>query len=244
MAKSILRALGVGEITKSALSVLGIKAYSLKNIPWGISLERDLQRIFHGQDAITIIDVGANVGQTAVRFKKAFRGSRIWCFEPISKTYGILCENTREYEQIQCIASAVGEKNGSVIMEMGGNSEESRVVHSVGVKTGNHVEVPMTTIDTFITSEKIETVHLLKTDCEGFDLNAIKGASSSLDSGKISALLCEVTLNDRSFHSKFSQLNEYLVSKGYYFFAFYDYNGWGAFHSDGQFHNALWLRRR
>lgn len=244
MIRSIVASFKIGVMTKRLFAVFGIKAYSLRNIPWGICLERDLERILSGYGCVAIIDVGANVGQTAIRFKKAIRNSQVWCFEPIEDTYVKLRKNTRRFDGIVCIQNAVGDKDGTVFMEVGENSEESKLIQEPDVKTGICIEVPMVTIDKFLSDKRIKKLDLLKTDCEGFDLDALKGASTSLESGIIGAVLCEVTLNENSFHSKFSQLNEYLVGKGYYFFAFYDYNGWGPFHSEGQFHNALWIRRQ
>lgn len=233
----------IGQIVKAALRGAGIHAYSWKNLPWGISMERDLQRIHAKLAKPLLIDVGANVGQTALRFQRALPQAEIWCFEPIPSVYKELCCNTRHLQSVACERKAVGASNGLAWMMVGANSEESRIVDETVVQAKDRVQVPLITIDSFLAEKGIEHVHLLKTDCEGFDLDALRGATASLSAGVITSVLCEVTLNEKSFHSSFWQLDEFLRAKGFYFFAFYDYNGWGRFHSEGQFHNALWLRR-
>jgi FkbM family methyltransferase len=233
----------IGTIVKSILRLGGIQAYSWKNMPWGISVERDLQRIHSGTRSPVLLDVGANVGQTALRFHQALPTAKIWCFEPIPDTFKTLRENTRHIPDIICVESAVGSNDGQVWMTTGALSEENKIVVDTKAGTDGQTQVKVISIDSFLAATKISRVDLLKTDCEGFDLDALKGASSSLDSGMIESVLCEVTLNQKSFHSKFHELDKFLRSKGFYFFAFYDYGGWGRFHSEGQFHNALWLRR-
>jgi len=233
----------IGTIVKSLFRLLGIHAFSWNNMPWGISLDRDLQRIHSDISSPVLIDVGANIGQTALRFHKALPDSKIWCFEPVPDTYRVLFDRTRHISGISCEECAVGSYNGQVWMTAGENSEENKMVLDVKCGQVGQVQVNVITIDSFLDEKKIVRVELLKTDCEGFDLDALKGAELSLSSGVIKSVMCEVTLNEKSFHSSFHELDEFLRSKGFYFLAFYDYGGWGHFHSEGQFHNALWLRR-
>jgi hypothetical protein len=53
------------------------------------------------------------------------------------------------------------------------------------------VEISVTTLDLFCQSEKIETINLLKTDCQGFDLRVLHGAKQMLSEGRIKIIQCE-----------------------------------------------------
>jgi hypothetical protein len=117
----------LGQIIKRVLSAVGIKAYSWKNLPWGICLERDLQRIFHDRASLMLFDVGANVGQTAMRFHTALPGAAIHCFEPIENTFNTFLEKTTDLGNVYTHRIAIGSSNGFARMIVLANSEENRI---------------------------------------------------------------------------------------------------------------------
>jgi len=234
----------LGQITKRALSAVGIKAYSWKNLPWGISLERDLQRIFRDSASPTLFDVGANVGQTAIRFRTALPHAEIHCFEPIRSTFDSLMKNTKGLGNVHVHRMAIGSSCGYARMVVFENSEENKLLVGDSSENQQTEDVEMQTIDTFMEKTGISRIGLLKTDCEGFDLEVMLGAQQAIAGKCIDAILSEVSLKQGAMHTDFLTIHEHLLERGFYFFAFYDYGGWGEFHSLGQFHNALWLRDR
>jgi FkbM family methyltransferase len=54
-------------------------------------------------------------------------------------------------------------------------------------------QVQVTTVDDFVAANALPHIHLLKVDAEGFDLNVLRGADSTLSEGRISLVLTEVT---------------------------------------------------
>jgi FkbM family methyltransferase len=233
----------LGQITKKTLRHLGIHAYSWNNLPWGISLERDIERLLKPRQGVpTLFDVGANIGQTALRFRKAAKHAIIHSFEPIAETYDKLMEKVRGDSRIYPHQLALGDITGKAAMEILESSEWNRVVGDGFPQDGRTQSVSMKRLDTFCQENSIPFIDLLKTDCEGFDHEVLKGAGSMLRDGDIGAVLCEVNLRRDGKHSDFFAIHEFLSSNGYYSFAFYDYSGWGTFHSQGSFQNALWLR--
>ena len=232
----------LGQIVKRALGAFGIKAYSWKNLPWGICLERDLQRIFHSKAELTLFDVGANIGQTAVRFRTALPHSTIYCFEPIDATFGKLVRNSESLGDVRLYKIAMGSNCGLRTMAVFENSEENKLLQGDSAGSQQTEEVEMQTIDAFLKKAKISKIDLLKTDCEGFDLEVLFGAKHAIATNCIDAILSEVSLKSGAMHTEFLKIHAHVVKHGFYFFAFYDYGGWGQFHSQGQFHNALWLR--
>jgi len=63
----------------------GYWVYKSKYLPVGADLRLDLGRL--GISVNTLFDVGANVGQSSLRFRKDFPRASIWCFEPVKSTY-------------------------------------------------------------------------------------------------------------------------------------------------------------
>jgi hypothetical protein len=65
---------------------------------------------------------------------------------------------------------------------------------------------------------------LLKTDCEGFDSQALLGARRLLETGLVRAAFCEVNLARISKHRNFYAIDDFLAECGFSFYAFYDYS--------------------
>jgi FkbM family methyltransferase len=230
----------ISSLIRRGLRAFGIQAYSWEHIPWGISLERDLQRILGQRPAPTLFDVGANVGQTARLFQRALPTSVVHSFEPIAGTFRELQRVTKGVNGIRAHNLALGTTRGRATMILNGEASKFLVGSVPNAETE---EVDADTVDHLGASLKLSRLDLLKTDCEGFDLDVIKGAERMIAEGRIDAILAEVTLmRGDAGHTDFSALHEHLSERGFYFFASYGYEGWGPFHSEGAYHNALWLR--
>src|SRR5687768_17470636 len=64
---------------------------------------RECNDINHSGSQVSVVfDVGANVGQSALRFTAGFPEARIYCFEPVKETFSRLRENVSRYERISC----------------------------------------------------------------------------------------------------------------------------------------------
>ncbi len=233
----------IGQVVKRLLRVVGVQAYSRKRLPWGISLERDLERLLSGRkQPLVLFDVGANSGQTAVRFRRVSGSAWIYCFEPILSTYQTLRRNVRRDSRTLTHQIALGDRNGREVMEIQEHSQLNRIARQTKESAGRKEAVEMLTVETFCLEHEIATIDLLKTDCEGFDHQVLAGADAMLAEGRIFAVLCEVNLRRDGQHADFFAIHEYLERHRYYVFAFYDYSGWGDRHSMGSFQNVLWLR--
>jgi FkbM family methyltransferase len=226
------------------LRAAGIKAYAWKKLSVGMVLERDLERIFINRSDLVLLDVGANEGQTTLRLHNAFPAATIHAFEPVSSTFNLLQRSTSGMNGLFLHKCAAGNRNGRATMSVGPESEWNKISPALGASgTRSEEDVEMVTLDAFLEQKGISSVDLLKTDCEGYDLEVILGAEKALRQGRVSAVLCEVNLRGDGFHTDFFALNTHLSARGYYFFAFYDYAGWGHLYADGQYQNALWLLR-
>ncbi len=215
---------------KRLVECTGYRVYSRSLA--GIALEDDLPRLLC-HDRPNIIDVGANAGQTLSRIKALFPAARVWCYEPDPRSYAELLRMASAYSGVTCIQAALGAVPGPAEFHCGENSVTSSILRPSRHALQLHYRAMFApagslTVDIRVLSEElnrlqIDRVHLLKTDCQGFDFQVLRGAEPHLDRGTIECLLIEVL-----FHSEyegqtwFHQLLPWLVDKGYEFYGLYD----------------------
>lgn len=80
------------------------------------------------------------------------------------------------------------------------------------------MEVNTTTLDEVLNDLKWEKIDLLKLDLEGFDHNALLGARTALEEGKISVIQFEVTRNWEVSGSSPCATFRYLIQNGFRLF--------------------------
>ena len=69
-----------------------------------------------------ILDIGANVGGFAIWASMRWPNSTITCFEPLSKTFDILQQNTRELPNIRIFKVGIGLKDEDRFLYYGKNN--------------------------------------------------------------------------------------------------------------------------
>lgn len=227
-------------ILKRALAGANLKIYRPSLAPRGMNLEWDLKRIFKSRHPVDIFDVGAHVGQTATRFVEWFPGANIHSFEPVPETYESLVQNTRKYPRVHCHKFALGERDGDTVMKAAPFSGmNGRIESMVSPDDRLYKTVPIVRLDTFCDQQGIKHINLLKTDCEGYDLEALIGGESMFSNRGIDVVYCEVNLYRNAATSDFFKIEEYLRRFGFVFFAFYEYSGFDFLTC---FTNALFVR--
>jgi hypothetical protein len=101
------------------------------------------------------------------------------------------------------------------------------------------------TLDDHARERGIESVYLLKTDTEGFDLGVLQGARRLFGEGRVAAVLCEVGFarSDTS-HTYLPDVLELLEGHGFAMTAIYEIAGlWHLRRWGYTFANALFLRK-
>ena len=90
-----------------------------------------------------------------------------------------------DFNKFIVLHKAVGEKEGVIrFTDLGGASTQNKVVDEHTGHSEKVVEVEMTTIDKEVAHYNL-TPSFIKTDVEGQDLNALKGALNTLKSGSV-----------------------------------------------------------
>jgi len=129
-----------------------------------------------------ILDIGANIGITAIWMAKQFPDAEIYCFEPVKDNFDILLKNISNYPNIKAYQFALGDKNGVVdifadtdITNQGGFSIFSR--DSDSHNTGTERE-PITQIEIRKASDALDEVgakkaDIIKIDTEGSEYDIL-----------------------------------------------------------------------
>ena len=146
----------------------------------------------------TIIDIGANVGDSTIYF--ANKGYDVYSFEPVPQiakiAYKNIDLNPQLKDKITYVNKGVSSKKG--IMAIGFNEDAS-------VKSGEYdnksqkVEVEVLTIDEILKEYDIEP-NILKIDCEGCEVNIIKHSDLSM--------FDEIIME---YHTKFTKVDENIL---------------------------------
>lgn len=173
----------------------------------GWKAHHDIEALFAAtnDDVNVIFDVGANVGQSALKFSASFPTARIYSFEPFQTAYNSLRENTKHVEQIQPYNLAFG--STEEVMEMYvyensvGNSllpiSETKSKYINGdwanwTKQIGSTQVEVTSLDFFCQKHNVRSLDILKIDTQGYEAQVLDGAKKMLDSNSIKAIFLEV----------------------------------------------------
>jgi FkbM family methyltransferase len=216
------------EISKYLIRKAGFRYYKERFLPFGVDLYADLKRFDANFKMDTVFDVGANEGQTYLEVREAFPKAKIFSFEPCSQTFKKLLENTLNDRNAHVFQIALGAENSDAVLVAANDSRLNKVQAAPRMESaGDRIQIK--TIDDFCLMQSINTIDLLKTDTEGYDLEVLKGAAVLLASKRIRFIYTETTFDrSNSQCSYFPPIFDYLTSSGYSFIGLYH----PYFHSD------------
>lgn len=226
------------KILNAIFELVGLKLFFLQNLPLGFDITKDINNHFDGYTAHTIIDVGANIGQSSIFFKNAYPSASIYSLEPVQQTFKILDSALSKYDQVKTFQLALGARNEIADIQIKENSLwNSLVDHESG--NGKKEKIEVITLDELVSREEINRISILKIDVEGFEVQVLKGGEETFKNGLVDFVYCEVGLNenDRS-HTFFLNVKTELEKNGFRFVSFYNSSLIGQ---NGHFSNALFF---
>jgi FkbM family methyltransferase len=143
----------------------------------------------------TVIDAGANTGQTVAEFRGWWPAAEIHCIEPVPGAFSRLRAAWGNKPGVHCHRVAIAEQEGSGVIHTGSNTEVSSFLKkNSGYRTDQDVEVDVTTLDAFVERNGLAHVDLLKMDLQGGELLALEGATESLRRGLFDVIFSEIWL--------------------------------------------------
>jgi FkbM family methyltransferase len=226
------------------LRPFGLKLLRDASIPKGCDVCRDLRGFPSLSPIATIIDVGANVGQSVERFLREFPRAMIVSCEPAPAAFAKLSANYGAHPRVLCKEIALGSRESTAVMQIDSDvSELNSIVRKPdqSVSGGDRVLVQMDTLDHLLEMLNVRVVDLLKIDTEGFEIDVLNGGEVYLSSGRVKAVLAECAFNRADErHTYFPEMYERLQAYGFLFEGLYDI---ARFSSRIHYANALFILR-
>jgi FkbM family methyltransferase len=163
--------------------------YDIVKLKFLSSRARQTARLFDQHRISLVFDVGANIGQYAQSLREqGYRGRIVSC-EPVSSAFASLRQRAAGDSQWECLRCAVGSSEGEARINIAGNIQSSSLLdmlpeHVEAAPLSGYVateQTPLTTIDRLaLQYASPEESIFLKTDTQGFDLQVLEAARSTL----------------------------------------------------------------
>ena len=195
----------------------------MKHVPQGFEFYFDLRKYKPDYYPKVVFDVGANTGQTVLKWNRFFPKSKYHCFEPVSSTMAALKQNTSKLKNVLYHQCALGaERNQAEIVLCNDSSLNSFVdtVKEIGERTE---VVQIYTLDEVCEKDSVGYIDVLKIDTEGFDIEVLKGATRMLNGHNITFIQVEAGMNPyNKLHVPLQAFVDYLTPSGYVLFGIYE----------------------
>lgn len=194
------------------------------------------QEMLCQRDEPLIIDVGANVGQTILRYKNVLPDARIVSFEPNCEIINDLKLFAQDYENVEVHNLALGRNEGKLEFNINPYSLYSSFLPFS--KKFNHqlyaespqafekqkIQVEMMTLDSYCQSNGINQIDILKIDTEGAEIDILSGAEKLLKSESIDMVYVETYVQQKYENQPLLyDIGSFLYEYGYVMFAMYHF---------------------
>jgi len=193
-------------------------------------------------DGSIILDIGANIGGLARKFRTLFPQAQIRSIEADPSTFEQLKLNTAGDPLIRIYQCAIHSCRATIPFYSHENPLLSSVkqLSSDGVpEKTDAITVEAVSLDEFVVEQGVENIALIKIDTEGNDLNVLKGAHEVLQSPTLTHLIIEFGIdpeNQRQCH-----INDLILKLIPYGFHVKCMGDWGVYRS-GIYGNCLFER--
>jgi FkbM family methyltransferase len=190
----------------------------------------------------TVLDVGANEGQMALPFARAFPEAKVFAFEPVPSTFSILVARTSDVPRIRCFDVALGAHEGQVTIRLAERSGHNSLLNVVPDPGPGTVTVHVTRGDAWASAHGVEHIDVLKIDTEGYDIEVLHGFEGLIAAGKVRSVLveCEFERVRPEPHTSFFELYDHLTARDMGFTTLYTDSVYANRFAWG---NALFVRR-
>ena len=172
----------------------------------------------------TCIDIGANIGDTAVAIR-ASSNMPIICVEGDAEFFSYLDKNTLGLKDITIVKSFIGGEQKDVKGQFIKKDGTGKIIENPSASSS----ISFITINNLLSNLNLKPadISLVKIDTDGFDFEIIMGNIDFINSHKIS-LFFEYEINSTESHLKSLEVIDTLSKKGYKFIV---YDNFGNFYT-------------
>lgn len=142
-----------------------------------------------------IIDVGANQGNWTRMAMSVFPNARVLMIEPQEEMAHDLEELCRSFESVEYIRAGAGSVSGELVQTIWKDLQGSSFLPEARddkLADGTQRKTPIVTIDELLNKRNSFVPDLIKLDIQGFELEALKGATSAF--GRTQVFILETSL--------------------------------------------------
>jgi FkbM family methyltransferase len=228
--KSLARRAGIGIERLTPAKLMARDAYFAQ------------RRLLESRGVKTIVDLGANTGQTARKYLQMFPNADVHSFEPFDAAFEELGRSVGGSSRAHVHKLAVSDKTEERRFFLQEQHWNNSLLPAVQARSVDHapprekeIVVNTITLDEFCRSEGIERIDILKMDIQGGELLALRGAQRLLNDRAVALIYTEVLFASLyEGQASFVDLFSHLAAAGYRLFGLYDLQylpnhelGWG-----------------
>jgi FkbM family methyltransferase len=164
------------------------------------------------QDGWTVVDIGAGVGDFAIKVAYSHPYNRVIAYEPFPGSFELLIRNlaVNAIANVMPRQEAVWRETGEITLDLSGG--EPLQIASGEEMAGDRVKVPAVTLTEVLAQQELERIDLLKLDCEGAEYPILMEAPAET-LAKVDRIIMEY--HDLDEAQNYRVLGEFLVDAGY-----------------------------
>jgi len=199
------------QFIKKIINLFGYKVMKVKSTdPTQLD---NLTKILITKSEPIIFDVGANKGQSIIRYKKLFQSPIIHSFEPNIDEINILKQKYHNNKDLYLNNVAVGDKKGNMefnINTISGHSSFKNLLPNTNwIKKSNNtinmddknyttkkINAKIITLDDYVNAKNISNIDILKIDTQGFEDKVLLGAQKLLKENRIKLIQLELIFSE------------------------------------------------
>jgi len=129
--------------------------------PRELPLARDAVRV--------VLDIGANVGVTALYFSQVFPNATVYAFEPAPDNFAVLAKNVANCARIRAFNFALGAQDATLELYASDNPVNfgGYSLHATGSDTSKRVSIPVRNVAGVLSELSLTSIDVVKVDTEG-----------------------------------------------------------------------------
>lgn len=197
----------------------------------------------------TILDIGANQGQFALKIHEELPEAYIYSFEPLKDCYDILVQNLEKKQiKFKAFNFALGDVNGETKIQLNNFSPSSSILHITNAhkklypksKETNERTIIVKRLDDVANELRLTDNILIKIDVQGFEDRVIKGGTQVISRAKI-------VLIENSFiplyenQALFDDIHKLLTNLGFSYYSHGDQH-WNEKTNELVYEDSIYIR--
>jgi len=130
----------------------------------------------------TVLDIGANVGVTALYFSQIFPQARIYAFEPAPDNFAVLQKNVANCSRIRACNFALGAEDATLELFASDNPVNfgGYSLHPAGSDTSKKRSIPVRKVASVLAELALAEVDVIKVDTEGAEWDILTAFPESV----------------------------------------------------------------